>query len=140
MLRGSGFRTAAMLAPAASRDPLELVADQPGLQVYTGNGLDGTSRVGGVYRQGDGIALEPQLFPDSPNHPDGPRERRRPAPRRDLPRRPALDVHPHLTGHFEALSGGRPGTLGHSQGADRALGGTSGGRPGTLRHSQGGGF
>ena len=44
---------------------LELHSDQPGLQVYTGNFLDGTRRStgGGRYRQGDGIALEPQLFP-----------------------------------------------------------------------------
>jgi galactose mutarotase-like enzyme len=45
-----------------------------GLQVYTGNFLDGSARSseGLAYRQGDGIALEPQLFPDSPNHPDYP--------------------------------------------------------------------
>ena len=51
---------------------LELSSDQPGLQVYTGNGLDGVlgSTQGRLYRQGDGIALEPQLFPDSPNRPD----------------------------------------------------------------------
>ena len=28
-----------------------------------------------MYRQGDGIALEPQLLPDSPNHPDRPEGR-----------------------------------------------------------------
>ena len=39
-----------------------------------GNGLDGStpSASGGRYRQGDGIALEPQLFPDTPNHPGWP--------------------------------------------------------------------
>ena len=30
------------------------------------------STSGGRYRQGDGIALEPQLFPDSPNRPQWP--------------------------------------------------------------------
>ena len=49
-------------------------SDQPGLQVYTGNFLDGTRRStsGGRYGQGAGIALEPQLFPDSPHHPEWP--------------------------------------------------------------------
>ena len=44
------------------------------MQVYTGNFLDGTRRStsGARYRQGDGIALEPQLFPDSPNRPEWP--------------------------------------------------------------------
>jgi aldose 1-epimerase len=49
---------------------LELYTTEPGVQIYTGNFLDGTtvgkSQV--VYRQGDGLALEPQKFPDSPNH------------------------------------------------------------------------
>jgi len=50
---------------------LEVLSDQPGLQFYTGNFLDGTlvGKQGHVYRMGDGIALEPQLFPDTPNHP-----------------------------------------------------------------------
>ena len=48
---------------------IELFTTEPGVQVYTGNFLDGTT-VGKshvVYRQGDGLALEPQKFPDSPN-------------------------------------------------------------------------
>ena len=50
---------------------LEVLSDQPGLQVYTGNFLDGTlvGKNRHVYRMGDGIALEPQLFPDTPNQP-----------------------------------------------------------------------
>ena len=46
-------------------------SDAPGVQVYTGNFLDGTvtGTGGGLYRQGDGLALEPQSFPDSPNQP-----------------------------------------------------------------------
>ena len=50
---------------------LEVLSDQPGLQVYTGNVLDGTliGKHGHLYRMGDGIALEPQLFPDTPNQP-----------------------------------------------------------------------
>jgi aldose 1-epimerase len=69
VLRGTGTRTAAVLESPRSSTRLELTTDQPGLQVYTGNFLDGTrsSVRGAVYRQGDGIALEPQVFPDSPN-------------------------------------------------------------------------
>ncbi len=50
---------------------LEILSNQPGVQLYTGNFLDGTAigRSGLAYRQGDGIALEPQLFPDTPNQP-----------------------------------------------------------------------
>jgi aldose 1-epimerase len=51
---------------------LEVLTDQPGIQVYTGNFLDGTlvGKNKHVYRMGDGIALEPQVFPDTPNHPE----------------------------------------------------------------------
>lgn len=74
VVRGSGLRRAAVLTSPATRTGVELWTDQPGVQVYTGNFLDGTSRStsGGLYRQGDGIALEPQLFPDSPNRPAWP--------------------------------------------------------------------
>jgi galactose mutarotase-like enzyme len=74
VIRGDGLRTAAVLESPRSATRLELSTDQPGLQVYTGNFLDGSrpSVSGGLYRQGDGIALEPQLFPDSPNHPEWP--------------------------------------------------------------------
>jgi aldose 1-epimerase len=50
---------------------LEVLTDQPGIQVYTGNFLDGTlaGKNRHVYRMGDGIALEPQIFPDTPNQP-----------------------------------------------------------------------
>jgi aldose 1-epimerase len=72
VLRGAGMRRAAVLTAPHTGTTLELHTDQPGLQVYTGNFLDGSrpSATGGRYRQGDGIALEPQLFPDTPNHPE----------------------------------------------------------------------
>lgn len=65
---------AARLEDPASGRVLEVLTTEPGLQVYTGNFLDGTRRStsGGRYRQGDGVALEPQLFPDSPNRPEWP--------------------------------------------------------------------
>src|SRR4029078_11442683 len=60
---------------ATVRDPrsgrtLKIATDQPGLQFYSGNFLDGTlTGTGGrTYRQGDALCLETQHFPDSPNH------------------------------------------------------------------------
>ncbi|WP_032377182.1 aldose epimerase family protein [Rhodococcoides fascians] len=74
VIDGAGLRRAAVLRSERSRSALEVWTDQPGVQVYTGNFLDGSdvSRRGSMLRQGDGIALEPQLFPDSPNHPNFP--------------------------------------------------------------------
>jgi aldose 1-epimerase len=50
---------------------MELLTDQPGLQFYSGNFLDGTSvgKSGCLYRMGDAVALEPQMPPDTPNRP-----------------------------------------------------------------------
>ena len=72
VLRGSGMRPVARLTSRRTRTSLDLHTDQPGLQVYTGNFLDGSrpGADGDRYRQGDGIALEPQLFPDTPNRPE----------------------------------------------------------------------
>jgi aldose 1-epimerase len=68
---GGPVRRAARLADATTGRVMELYSDQPGLQVYTGNFLDGS--VAGtsdhIYRQTDGIAMEPQHFPDAPNQP-----------------------------------------------------------------------
>lgn len=74
VVRGDGLRRAAVLASPRTRTAVELWSDRPGLQVYTGNFLDGTRRStsGARYRQSDGVALEPQLFPDSPHHPEWP--------------------------------------------------------------------
>lgn len=54
--------------PASGRG-FELWSNQPGLQFYSGNFLDGTSfgKSKKVYREGDAIVMEPQIFPDSPN-------------------------------------------------------------------------
>jgi aldose 1-epimerase len=61
---------------ATLRDPrsgrtLKIATDQPGLQFYSGNFLDGTltGTSGRTYRQGDALCLETQHFPDSPNQP-----------------------------------------------------------------------
>lgn len=52
---------------------MEVLTTTPGVQFYSGNFLDGTL-VGttGLYRQGDGFALETQWFPNSPNQPNFP--------------------------------------------------------------------
>jgi aldose 1-epimerase len=70
-LNGHGLRRAARLEHPPSRRFLEVHTDQPSLQVYTGNQLDGTvpGREGRLLRQGDGIALETQRHPDAPNQP-----------------------------------------------------------------------
>jgi aldose 1-epimerase len=53
---------------------LQVSTDQPGIQFYTGNFLDGTIKgKGGVsYGKRSALCLETQHFPDSPNHPDFP--------------------------------------------------------------------
>ncbi|MDE2596366.1 MAG: galactose mutarotase [Sphingomonadales bacterium] len=60
---------AARLEDPASGRVLEVLSTEPGLQFYSGNFLDGTliGKQGHIYRMGDGIALEPQKFPDTPN-------------------------------------------------------------------------
>lgn len=53
---------------------LELWTDQPGVQCYTGNWLDGSIRGkhGLIYGHRSGFCLEPQAFPDAPHHPGFP--------------------------------------------------------------------
>ena len=53
---------------------MEVWTTEPGIQFYSGNFLDGTlvGASGRVYRQGDGLALETQHFPNSPNESDFP--------------------------------------------------------------------
>ena len=53
---------------------LTVSTDEPGIQVYTGNFLDGTvtGKGGKVYGQRSAICLETQHYPDSPNKPEWP--------------------------------------------------------------------
>lgn len=64
------LRPAVTLADPASGRSLEILTDQPGIQVYTGNYLDGslTGKAGAVYRQHAAVCLETQFFPDAFNH------------------------------------------------------------------------
>ena len=65
---------AARLRDPASGRTLEIFTTEPGLQVYTGNGLDrGRPGKGGyAYPRHAAVALETQHFPDSPNQPQFP--------------------------------------------------------------------
>jgi aldose 1-epimerase len=62
---------AARLEDPESGRVIEVLSTEPGLQLYSGNFLDSTvtGKHGQLYRMGDGIALEPQKFPDTPNQP-----------------------------------------------------------------------
>lgn len=75
-----GLRFAARLADPSSGRVMEIETTEPGLQFYSGNFLDGSliGTAGRTYRQGDGLCLETQHFPDSPNHPAFPSTELRP--------------------------------------------------------------
>jgi aldose 1-epimerase len=66
----SQWSVAAEVTDPKSGRTLTVSTDQPGLQFYSGNFLDGTmtGKGGWVLRQHDGFALETQHYPDSPNH------------------------------------------------------------------------
>ena len=71
------LRTAAILRDPASGRQMEILTDQPGVQVYTGNYLDGTltGKEGTVYGKHGGICLETQKYPDSIHHNEWPSTR-----------------------------------------------------------------
>jgi aldose 1-epimerase len=71
---GPGLVHAARLVEPTSGRTLDVSTTEPGLQVYSGDALDGTfvGKSGRPYRRRGGVALETQHFPDSPNHPDFP--------------------------------------------------------------------
>ena len=82
-------QTADSLRPAASlRDPysgrrLDVSSTEPGVQVYTGQSLDGSvvGAYGRRFAAHAGLCLETQHFPDSPNHPQFPSTVLRPGER-----------------------------------------------------------
>ena len=52
---------------------MEVYTTEPGVQLYTANGLDGRLRAfGAAYQKHSGFCLETQHFPDSPNRPEFP--------------------------------------------------------------------
>ncbi|HUB32049.1 MAG TPA: aldose epimerase family protein [Bryobacteraceae bacterium] len=71
VLNGSGMRKAAEVYEPKSGRVLEVLTDQPGLQFYTANFLDGTihGKGGKAYPFRGAFCMETQHFPDSPNQP-----------------------------------------------------------------------
>ena len=71
---GDITKPAARLTSPQSGITLEVYTNEPGIQVYTGNFLDGTvkGKKGVVYNQRASVCLETQHFPDSPNKPRWP--------------------------------------------------------------------
>jgi aldose 1-epimerase len=67
--KAGGLNLAAQLVDPSSGRELTITTTEPGIQFYSGNFLDGTlyGTSGRQYREGDGLALETQHFPDSPN-------------------------------------------------------------------------
>lgn len=67
-------QVAAKLTSPESGITLEVYTDEPGIQVYTGNFLNGTvkGKKGIVYNQRASVCLETQHYPDSPNKPQWP--------------------------------------------------------------------
>jgi aldose 1-epimerase len=72
--KAQGLVSAARAYEPTSGRVMEISTDQPGVQFYTGNFLDGsvTGKQGHVYKQRYGLCFETQHFPDSPNHPEFP--------------------------------------------------------------------
>jgi len=70
----TGDRPAAVVTAPDGRLQLTVTTDAPGLQVYDGRGLRalGPGIGGQAHFPYAGLALEPQHFPDSPNHPGFP--------------------------------------------------------------------
>ena len=70
---------ARVVEPGSGRG-FELWSNQPGLQFYSGNFFDGTikGKNGQIYRMGDALVMEPQIFPDAPNQPAFPSARLEP--------------------------------------------------------------
>jgi aldose 1-epimerase len=69
--QGGGLNEAAKLVDPSSGRVLTVLTEEPGVQFYSGNFLDGTlyGTSGRQYRQTDGLCLETQHFPDAPNKP-----------------------------------------------------------------------
>jgi aldose 1-epimerase len=63
------LRQAARVVEPKSGRTLDVTTTEPGLQVYTGNFLDGTvkGKGGAVYNRRNGVCLETQHYPDTPN-------------------------------------------------------------------------
>jgi aldose 1-epimerase len=67
-------RRVAELYDPTSGIVMQILTDQPGLQFYSGNFLNGSihGKGGVAYQHRTAVCLEPQVFPDAPNHPTFP--------------------------------------------------------------------
>ncbi|HET9294496.1 MAG TPA: galactose-1-epimerase [Gemmatimonadales bacterium] len=81
--RGPGVQHVARVVEPTTGRTLDVSSDQPGVQFYSGNFLDGTihGKAGRVYGHRYGFCLETQHFPDSPNQPGFPSTILRPGER-----------------------------------------------------------
>jgi aldose 1-epimerase len=68
------LKLAARVQEPTSGRVLEVITTEPGLQFYTGNFLNGkiAGKGGVVYHKRNAFCMEPEHFPDSPNHPEFP--------------------------------------------------------------------
>jgi len=62
---------ATLLDPESGRF-MEVLTTEPGIQIYTGNWLNGSGKSDRSYVPRGAVCLETQHFPDSPNHPEFP--------------------------------------------------------------------
>jgi aldose 1-epimerase len=71
---GDGLALAARVEEPKTGRVMEVHTTEPGIQFYSGNFLDGsiTGKQGHVYNKRNGLCLETQHFPDSPNQPSFP--------------------------------------------------------------------
>ncbi|GJN27400.1 hypothetical protein PR202_gb15421 [Eleusine coracana subsp. coracana] len=79
VIDGEGMRPVAVARDGASGRKLELWANQPTMQLYTGNWLNNTKgKDGEVYNQYGGFCLETMGYVDAVNHPEFPSQTLRP--------------------------------------------------------------
>jgi aldose 1-epimerase len=79
---GEILSLAAKITEPKSGRLMDILTDQPGIQLYTGNFLDGTIAAGGKkYLKNAAFCLETQHYPDSPNQPNFPSTVLRPGQR-----------------------------------------------------------
>ncbi len=93
IVEGTGLRPAASVHDPKSGRTMEVLTDQPAVQLYTGNHLDNVAgKNGHHYQKRDGLCLETQHYPDSPNHPAFP----------SVTLRPGETYHTQTTFRFSA--------------------------------------
>lgn len=89
---GNDSLAAVELYNPANGIDLTVYTNEPGIQIYTGNFLDGTAtgKGGTVYNQRAAVCLETQKYPDTPNKPEWP----------TATLRPSETYHSHCAYHF----------------------------------------